>query len=422
MAQLEFIDYTPWREEIDGDALQFVPDKLGRPIKGLPTIFWSNGEPWSEANHFSIEKVLSNQGQSTKTALALMKHLAAYANWLESEGLDWRHFPVRRDDRSVVRFRGYLIDQRDRTGGLSPGTTTARMAAVIQFYRHVQAYGLIAKSSPLWKDRMTVIRYHDSVGFERAIMRLSSELAIPNRKRNGLHLEDGLTPLRTEDVAKLMKFTQEQNLRELHLMLSLGILAGARIDTITSLGVKNIETAYPDVQTPGTYRLRVGPGTGVRTKFDVSGELMVPKFLIDNLKEYSYSMQRLRRQDLASEPNRGLLFLTSRGNPYVSSTFNRLMTDLRRNAVADGLRFMHSFKFHQTRATFGTWLMGVAISVAGPKVAVEFVKQTMLHRHERTTFLYVRFLEEAPIKAQMAKEFSQAFSGLLKRDWTQYHA
>lgn len=422
MAQLELITYAPWREEFDGDILRFTPDKLGRSIAGLPVIFWSSGEPWSEANHFSIEKVLNKQGRLTKTALALMKHLTAYANWLESENLDWRHFPVRRDERSLVRFRGYLIDQRDRVGTLSPGTTTARMAAVIQLYRHIQSYGLIQKSSPLWKDRMAVIRYHDAAGFDRTMLRVSSDLAIPNRKRTGIFLEDGLTPLRTEDAVLLLEFTKERGLRELHLILSLGILTGARIDTIASLRLKNIENAYPDVQTPGTYRLRVGPGTGVRTKFDVSGELMVPEFLIKDLKNYAYSMRRLKRQDLAKEANRGLLFLTSRGNSYESSSFNRLMTDLRRNAVTAGLRFMASFKFHQTRATFGTWLMGVALGVAGAKAAVAFVKDAMLHKDEKTTFLYVRFIEEAPMKAQVADEFAKAFSGIMNRDWSQYYA
>lgn len=431
MAQLELIKYTPYREQIDrnghikldGDgAIIWVADRLGRPIDDLPTIFWNDGEAWHEANHFSIEKVMSKQGRPTKTALSLIKHLAAYASWLESEELDWKHFPVRREERSLVKFRGYLIDQRDRTRTLSPGTVTARMAAVIQFYRHVQAYGLIQKSSPLWKDRMAVIRYHDVTGFERTMMRVASDLAIPNRRRDGPRLEDGLTPLRTEDAASLLHFAKERCTPELHLMLSLGVLAGARYDTIASLGVKDIERAYPDTQTPDTYRIRVGPGTSVRTKFDVQGELMVPRFLIEDLKAYAMSMQRLKRQDLASPANRGLLFLTSHGNPYASSSFSRLMTEFRRDAVAAGLRFMAKFKFHETRATFGTWLMGVALKTAGPKAAVAFVKEAMLHKDEKTTFLYVRFVEEAPVKAQVAAEFNKTFSGVVKRDWSQYHA
>ena len=108
-------------------------------------------------------------------------------------------------------------------------------------------------------------------------------------------------------------------------MLSLGTLSGARIGTISTLGVRHIENAIPDASMPGICRVRVGPGTGVDTKFDVSGDLLVPTFLIDALKGYAYSMQRLGRQALASVANRGRLFLTARGNPYAPQTFNRLI-------------------------------------------------------------------------------------------------
>ncbi len=274
----------------------------------------------------------------------------------------------------------------------------------------------------MWKDRQVVVRYYDTVGFERTLVRASSELAIPNRSRPGLRLEDGLTPLKTDDAASLLEFAKQQRLHELNLILSLGLLTGARIETITTLGVKDVENARPDAETPDTYRIPVGPGTGVNTKFDVSGELMVPKFLINDLKEYAYSMRRLRRQARASESNRGCLFLTIQGNRYESGSFNRLMTDLRRRALAAGMRFMASFKFHQTRATFGTWLMEVALRVAGTKAAVAFVKDAMLHKDEKTTFLYVRFHEQTPVKVAMANEFSAVFSGVVNRDWNQYDA
>jgi integrase len=421
LAVLEFIKYTPFREVIEDSSVSWVHDRLAHPIDKLPQIFWDGDEPWHEANHWALTKATSTTGGDIGTVTSLMKHLAAYASWLESQELDWRHFPMRKQDRAVVKYRGHLIAQRDR-GSLAPSTARSRMAAVIQFYRHAQVHGLVDRKSPLWRDRQAVVRYYDKVGFERTLLRTSSELAIPNRDRPGLRLEDGLTPLRTDDAVRLLEFAKEQRLHELNLILSLGVLTGARIETITTLGVKNIENAYPDAETPDTYRLPVGPGTGVNTKFDVSGELIVPKFLINDLMGYAYSVRRLRRQGLASEANRGLLFLTIRGNPYESGSFNRLMTDLRRRSLGAGMRFMGSFKFHQTRATFGTWLMEVALRVAGTKAAVAFVRDAMLHKDEKTTFLYVRFREQAPVKAAVANEFSAVFSGVVNRDWKQYHA
>lgn len=85
---------------------------------------------------------------------------------------------------------------------------------------------------------------------------------------------------------------------------------------------------------------------------------------------YAYSMRRLQRQALASKENRGRLFLTVKGNPYVHQTMNRLMTDLRRRATSHGMRFMEHFQFRQTRPTYGTMLMGLALDVTDAKTAV----------------------------------------------------
>ena len=409
------------REVIENGVVCWEPDKLAVPIEGLPEIFWDNGEPWSEANHWALTKATRAVGGDIKTVTSLMKHLTAYASWLEANDMDWRHFPIRMADRAIVRFRGELIRQRS-IGVLRPSTVTARMAAVIQFYRHAKVYGFIDRNSPMWQDKQVVIRFFDSVGFDRTMLRLSSELAIPNRQRLGERLEDGVTPLRPEHASQLLEFTEEQGLIELHYMLSLGVLSGARIETITTLGIRHVEDAIPDQSMPGFCRIRVGPGTGVETKFDVAGDLLVPGFLIQALRGYAYSMQRLGRQARASESNRGLLFLTLRGNRYESPSFNRLMTDLRRRAVSHGLRFMEQFKFHQTRATYGTMLMELALEVAGAKSALAFVRDAMLHKDERTTLRYIHFVQKAPVKALISEEFSAVFSGVVNRDWNRFHA
>lgn len=422
MANLETIQYTPRREVVEDGVVHWELDMLAAPIADLPQVFWADGEPWSEVNHWALTKAKSTVGGDIKTVTSLMKHLTAYASWLEGKPMDWRHFPMRMTDRAIVQFRGELIRQRDELGLLRPSTATARMAAVIQFYRHAEVYGFVGRHSPMWKDRQVLVRFYDSVGFERTMMRVSSELAIPNRARPGDMLEDGLTPMRPEHARQLLAYTEEVGLLELHYMLSLGILSGARWETITTLGVRHVENALPDDAMPGFCRIPVGPGTGVATKFDVSGDLLVPTFLIEALKGYAYSMQRLPRQALASEANRGRLFLTVRGNPYEPPSFNRLMTDLRRRTLAKGMRFMERFKFHQTRATYGTMVMELALEVASVKNAVSFVRDSMLHKDEATTFRYLHFVQKAPVKAAIGKEFAAVFSGVVNRDWNKFHA
>jgi integrase len=420
LASLEYINFKPLREVIEDGALNWVPDKHSRAVRRLPQIFWDGGEGWAEANYWALDRA-SHPQADVETVKALMKHLYAYASFLEETEMDWRHFPMRLADRAVIRFRGRLIEQIDN-GALASSTARARMAAVVQFYRHAQAHGFVTAESPLWRDRAVVIPYHDDAGFQRTMVRVTTDLAIPNRARPGVTLEDGLTPLRTEHMEQLLSFALENSPEELHLMLLTGFFTGARIETILTLSISNLERAMPDPFMKGFSLLRVGPGTGVATKFNVEGALLVPDFLLAELKAYAYSTRRLLRESKAAKAHRTRLFLTKNSVPYASASVTRLMTDLRRATLAAGLRFMDRFKFHQSRATYGTWLMQLALSATSEANAIALVKGAMLHKHEATTFRYVRFLGVSKGKAEAAEAFTKVFTGLSSRDWSQLHA
>lgn len=420
MAFLEYVDFSPWREVIVGDEINWERDELARGIHRLPQIFWDSGEGWAEANHWVLEKIVS-RGSHLDTAKGLMKHLHAYACYLEEHKLDWRHFPTKLAERAVVRFRGDLIQQIER-GSLASSTARSRINAVVQFYRHAAAHDFVSPATPMWRDRLVVIRYFDTMGFKRALTRLSTDLAIPNRSIVGVRLEDGLLPLNETHTTELLEFTAREETTELHLMLSIGFFTGARLGTITSLRIENLEQARPDPYMEGFFLIRVGPGTGVATKLDVEGDLLFPRMLLEELKRYAYSTERLKRESKAPAGQRSILFLTSRGKKYSNNSVARLMTGLRRSAVRAGLRFMERFKFHQTRATYGTWLMKLALSVTTVAAAIEFVKNAMLHKHESTTFTYVKFLDVNKGKQQVSKAFHEAFTGLHVRDWDDFDA
>lgn len=420
MANLEYVNFTPLREVIEQGALTWEPDKLARAIPKLPQLFWANGAGWAEANFWALERATHFKGD-IETVKALMKHLYAYASFLEEHQLDWRHFPMRLADRAIVRFRGHLIEQIDR-GNLASSTARARMAAIIQFYRHADVHGFVSRESPMWVDRSVVIPYFDSVGFKRAMVRVTTDIAIQNKSRPGITLEDGLTPLHTEHMEQLLRFTANEKQEELHLMLLTGFFTGARIETITTLSIANLEKALPDPFMKGFFLLRVGPGTGVATKFNVEGNLLVPDFLLTRLKAYAYSPRRLLRESKAAEAHRSTLFLTKHFSCYTQGSISRLMTNLRRATLKAGMKFMERFKFHQSRATYGTWLMQLALSVTSEANAIELVKNAMLHKHESITFRYIRFLGASKGKAEAAEAFTKVFTGLTGRDWNAIHA
>ncbi|MDO1434405.1 MULTISPECIES: tyrosine-type recombinase/integrase [Pseudomonas] len=420
MANLEHLDFQPWREVQAGETLSWEPDGIADRVQRLPQIFWKSGEGWTEANLWALDKV-TNQRCNVQTAESLMKHLHSYAGFLEEHGLDWRHFPLRMLERAVVRFRGTLI-RLIESGDLAPSTARSRISAIVQFYRFAADQEFIQPTTHMWRERAVVLPFYDTHGFKRALTRFSTDLSIPNRPALGERLEDGLTPLSETHMNQLLAFTACEETEELHLMLTIGFFTGARLHTISTLRIENLENATPDSYIENIFLIRVGPGTKVKTKFNVTGDLLVPKALLDELKRYAYSVKRLKREAKASHSDKTLLFLTSRGNPYSNTTIGTLISELRRKGRDANLKFIDSFKFHQTRATYGTWLMKLTLSLTTPAAAIEFVKNAMHHKQETTTFKYIKFLESTKGKQEAAQAFHEIFTGLKNRNWGDFDA
>jgi integrase len=413
VACLEYTNYVPHRPKIVGADVTWVPDTLVRQVERLPQIFWNDGAPWNEVNLWALE-LARNRDVKLKTITSLMEHLHKYANWLERESMDWRHFPQSKAERVLVRYRGELVDSRDR-GNLSPSTTSARMRAVIRFYRYAAGRQFISHDAPKWQDKVVVLRLFDTAGFARTMQQLTTDISISNRARPGIRLEDGLQPLTEQHMSDLLRFAKEHASEELYLMLMIGCFTGARLGTITTLRFVALEQALRDPQVPGMWVVPIGPGTGIETKFGVSGDLMIPDLLMTAMKVYSTSPRHLKRVIRASDRHKPFLFLTRHNKPYSVAAVDRMMVDLRRRGRAAGLKFLQRFKFHQTRATYGTWLMTICLKAASVKAAIEFVKRAMHHKHEATTFGYVTFIEHTQAKIEVANAFTEAFLGLKTR-------
>ena len=412
MAVLERVCITPMMLDYSNRAqgVSWVPRDNGRVIFKVPHIFFNNGEPWLAANAYALGKLESVSGNDIKTVTSNMSNLKAYACWLEDHNMDWRHFPKKKKDRCLFRYRGFLVKQRN-AGCISPSTATSRMAAIVYFYRWAQVYGWIERQ-PMWDDRPKTVQFYNAVGFSRTMSVVSSELSIPNRKRDGATLENGLLPLSDENRKILLRFLHEQGKIELYLITMIGFFTGARSETIRTLRLSSLENATDDPVTPGIKRVSVGPGTQVMTKFDVRGSLLFPSLLVQELERYAYSARRLTRQARASEDDRTLLFLSEWGNAYSETSFTKLISYLREKLMNAGLAQFQTFKFHQTRATFGTQLMRLAIDVLPSQIdAIVFVRDAMLHKDEATTWKYVKFIEKEPIKEALSDEFFNLYTG-----------
>jgi integrase len=210
-----------------------------------------------------------------------------------------------------------------------------------------------------------------------------------------------------------MAYLAEHRNYELYLMAKVALQTGCRHETVTTLKIDALENAYSDYTLTKLMRVKVGPGTGVDTKFDVYGEVYFPESLVNELVSYFNSSEAILRRSKAKDELQKNIFITSRGNRYTNQTFGTLLHRLKSELVEAGHTEFGRFKFHQLRATFGTMLMRALLDTQ--KItslnAIEFVKEAMLHKHASTTWKYIQFLEKEPVEEQFLETLWSLFTG-----------
>lgn len=391
---------------------EWVPDESIK-AKTKYTIFWSNGDLWIEAHRY-----LSDRRVKSATIRCNAYDLKAYADWLEENNLHWLSFPIKKENRCLDRFRGYLINSSSGTSAVP----SRRMNAVVTFYKWAKATGLIDKHLKMWEDQQVPITFFNSTGFKRTVGVWTTNLRIPHRKANITTLENGLLPISPKDRDLLLNYLRskptEQNI-VLHNMLIIGFFTGARIGSIRTLRIKNLKNAIPDPTfvaesaSPENFILLVaaGPGTGIKTKYDVSGYLRFLKPVHNCILKYAETnITRLIRQGKASKENKSLIFLTKDGLPYSEGSINTALSDLRKVLVKDGLTQFHDFKFHQSRATCGTELARLHMA-SGDNNAIDHVRDWLMHKNESTTWKYIKFLKNSKAASLANKKFNEHFLG-----------
>lgn len=413
MAIIENINHHPmiFKPDSNKQDYGFSECEKRKKIESFPQLFMSGGEPWFEANRYAFFRYYDSQ-KDLKTVKNDLSHLARYASWLENIGLDWLHFPKRKAERCLFRYRGYLIGLRDE-GLLAPSTTTEAMNTVVAFYRWASHNGFAAERPSLFDNEIKTISFFDKVGFSRSMSVTSSEISIPNRVREGIKLEGGLTPISQDSTKILMGFLSKHQNYQLYLIAKVSLLTGCRYESVTSLNITALKNSYPDTSLPNIMKVEIGPGTGVETKFDVSGAVYFPISLIEELYAYFNSAEAIFRRSKANDKLQRNIFITSWGNLYSRQSFSTLLHRLKGELIESGHTEFGRFKFHQLRATFCTMLMRAILSTKGMSTlnAIEFVKDAMLHKDASTTWKYIKFIEREPIEAKFLETLWSIFTG-----------
>lgn len=412
MAVIELITHHPMEYDPTSkdSVFGFIHKANLNVTEDFPLIFWRSFLPWKEANQYAFSRYFDSN-KSLKTVTREANHIRLYADWLENNNLDWLYFPMTKRERCLYRFRGFLIDCRD-SGLLAPSTVSHAMNTLIKFYRWADAEGITNKNLELWDSSVARLRYFDKEGFERTIDKNTTDVAIPNRTRGSQAPEDGLFPLILAQVKVLMSHLKKQSNYEFYLIHKTALLTGCRFETVTTLTIDVLRNSYKVTGIDNCRHVRVGPGTNVSTKFDVSGSVPFPDFLVDELIAHYESLDSMLRRSKCKGEHHKSIFLTNRGNPYTLQSFSTLMTRLRNELAISGHSEFMRFHFHQLRATFSTMLMRSALSSKNMSKAnaIEYLATILLHADTATAWKYLKLVEEGPVINEFHEMLWQLFT------------
>ncbi|MBK4992472.1 site-specific integrase [Pseudomonas sp. S37] len=411
----------------------------------FPVIIQGNGEPWDIANAFLVTTLLKTSSYESRSFRGTADHLLDYLRFLEDEGLSYLYFPENDLLKVTYRYRQRLIDQIF-SGELKRKTGSARMNAVVRFYKGIMDSGLVAKECFVHQPYEAVQLYlsiETNFGLTRLLKVESHNLAIraPRAKTPAGYINDGglLRPLTIQQQETLLKELLKSS-REYQLIFYLALFTGARMQTICTIQVRHI---WKDLDGNGDLRLPIGAGTGVDTKSGTNMTLLIPGWLVHDLKVYSRSneSQRRRGKSFYGETDENYLFLANTGcefytskreilgraNPNVhqrASSYDRAFNSIREGAnirqyISDTLlprirerdENYQRFRFHDLRASFGMNLLEEEIPVRGTTGALDYVQQRMGHSSKEITLQYLNYKADLARKIDVQSRYEH---GLFK--------
>jgi integrase len=247
----------------------------------------------------------------------------------------------------------------------------------------------------------------------------------PPEVRLGFVREYGeeLRPLTNKELHELLSVIEKANWSQLErLIITTAITTGARKQTVLTLRRRHLQQMISQgPERDGSYRLHVGQGTGVDTKFGKRQILYFPARLVQKLAVFAASsfckvrLDRFRSTFQRSFPDlempsdeNNYLFLSDRGNcfymskddvryPFVRSAPIGQITDhmKRKLLKQSSSNFPRDFKFHWLRATFGyliyQWLVPYlqdGTIKLGEEIGI--IQKRMHHERRETTENYLK--------------------------------
>ena len=418
-------------------------ENYGDAYLEFPSIIQGDGHPSEIFNLYLLKKLQQTVQYDFKTFASIAHQLVDFQRFLEDEQLDCLKFHKLKQSNAIFKYRTRLIEQAN-AGLISVSSARNRINAVVNFYRFLVTEDLVdhQRYGIPFKDVYKYIAVDNEFGARRKMAIKSHDLAIhvPAKAPNPETIADGgeLSPLTVEEQAVVLKALRKSS-REYQLMFYLALFTGARLQTICTLRIKNLIDCEPDSH--GFINLLVGAGTGIDTKFQKSMRLLIPKWLVQDLKIYINSERACQRRQKSNlgDSDENYVFLTKFGTSFYTSkteqqelikkikasdSFSSKLKLYEGEAVRSYLKVVllpeirlidpqfKSFKFHDLRASFGMNLLESQLQHLpdghSAMTAVEYVQARMGHTNISTTLQYLNYKSRLEWRSKIQHEYESS--------------
>lgn len=397
----------------------------------FPVPLNSDGSPWNHATLYLLSKFESIQEPNSETLNCISTDLVKFKQSIDILGLDYLVFPKRKLRRPTYAYRRELQNQIN-SGSIAKSTAQRRMSSVIGFYRWLSTRKFTKFEYATWHEQDIQIRFNDERGMEQYTKVKSTDLRVQipkNRDDYSEFINDGgkLRPLTKDEQVRIVNALVKIGNPEMLFSFLIALTSGARIQTVFTLRLKNINT---DLM-PEDHGLPVfvGHGTGVDTKNDKRMVLYIPQWLQSRIKKYLESERAVRRRNRAqsflNNSEDQYVFLTQSGSPYYiskkdpsrssyrfpprgNSVRQFINEQLKQELLNSGEPFL--FRFHDLRASFGMNMLETKLNTledGRDKLfdVLMFIKERMGHNSISTTQKYLDFKRNTEVMAAVQEDF-----------------
>ncbi|QFI37012.1 site-specific integrase [Moritella marina ATCC 15381] len=443
----EFQVYTPTTVEPEGT--KFYPFKLEDSEESyqaeladdfeidtfnhFPLLLLPDRTLWEHANNYLLHKLESFNLPHSSTLSSIADSIKYFGNYCVDFKINYL-VCTRKSNSPLRKYRRYLSD-RILKRELSVSTVKSHMSNLVNFYRHLVNVEHISFGYPPWHDREAKVIINGQLKEVKTsdVLQAIKGGKSTARKREECtyegHIIDGaeLRPLDEDEQGILITALKQLNNIEMTFIFLIGLCTGARLQTILTLRYENFnhepDAAVNEVVIYAGLTNKNGSGL-VDSKADKDIAIYFPIELYQKIKIYLHSERAIkRRKKSVYKPTNvdfHYLFLSQQGHPfyiskadYNSKFYKKIPTGQtvttfvceRLKPKLIELGFLGSFKFHDTRATFGMNIVNYGLENIDSEnnigrsidLLFRFVKVRMNHNDLATTQQYLDFNQNQKI-------------------------